>query len=571
LIAALVVACLLFLGAGWVGLRGWQARGHLLSAAGLARELSEQVLAGDAEQARRTLAALQQQAEAARAATSDPGWRAAGYAPYGGDDLTAVREIATAVDDLARRAFPSLLRLDLVALVPKGGQLDLARLQAVAPELSTADTAVRQASARIGAIRTAGLRPTVHTAVDQLRGELDRLAVLTATARHGAVLLPPLLGASGPRTYLVAFQNLAEPRSTGGIFGAYAVIRAERGRVQIVKQGAAAELGIFERPVTRLDPDMQALYTDLIGVYPADVNLTPHFPTAAALFREMYRRRTGTTVDGVLATDPVTLSYLLQAIGPVAVPAHPTLTSATAVRTLLSEAYDRLDSAHEQDRYFAAAAMSVFDALLTRPVDPRSLLEALDRAVAERRILFWSARPDEQDDLVDTRVAGVLPERETVPTVGVFLNDGTGSKLGYYLTRAVELTVGGCRPDGRRELRLRLTIGSTAPSTGLSSYVQGLQVPGDPYTSRVVVYVFSPAGGSPVSARLDSAATPIGAGAERGRRVGVVGVDIAPGQTRVLEVDLLTAVTSAGTAELWLTPGASPWKTTPVNPASSCE
>ena len=570
LITVLVVTCLLFLSVGWLGLRGWQARGHLLSAAGLARELGQQVLAGDAEQARRTLSALQSQADAARSATGDPTWRAAGYAPYGGDDLTAVRDIATAVDDLARHAFPALLRLDLATLVPKAGKLDLGRLQAAAPELSTADTAVRQASARVGAIRAEGLRPQVRTAVEQLRGELERLSALAATARHGAVLLPPLLGTDGPRTYLVAFQNLAEPRSTGGIFGAYAVIRAEGGKVQIVKQGAASELGIFDGPVSRLDPDMHALYTNLIATYPADVNLTPHFPTAAALFREMYRRRTGNTVDGVLATDPVTLSYLLQAIGPVPVPKHPTLTSDTAVRTLLSDAYGRLTTSPEQDKYFATAAMSVFNALLTRSVDPRSLLQALDRAVAERRILFWSARPDEQDDLVDTRVAGVLPERETVPTVGVFLNDGSGSKLGYYLTRSAELTVGGCRPDGRRELKLRLTLGSTAPSSGLSRFVLGYEVPGDPYRSRVVVYVFSPAGGSPVSARLDGAATPIGAGAERGRRVGVVSVDIAPGRTRELEVDVLTPVTSAGAAELWLTPGATPW-TTRVNPASTCE
>lgn len=214
--------------------------------------------------------------------------------------------------------------------------------------------------------------------------------------------------------------------------------------------------------------------------------------------------------------------------------------------------------------------MSVFDALLTRTVDPRKLLDALDRAVDERRILFWSAHQQEQDDLVDTRVAGVLPEQEAVPTVGAFLNDGTGSKLGYYLTRSAELTVGGCRPDGRRELKLRLAIGSTAPSKGLSDSVLGLQLPGDPYRNRVVAYVFSPVGGAPVRARLDGAATPIGAGMERGRRVAVLSVDIPPGKTRELEVDLLTPVTRTGTADLWLTPGATPW-TTRVNPATTCE
>ncbi|MFK3979476.1 DUF4012 domain-containing protein [Micromonospora sp. NPDC050397] len=570
LITVLVVTCLLFLGVGWLGLRGWQARGHLVSAAGLARELGQQVLAGDSDQARRTLSALQSQAGAARSATGDPSWAAARHTPYAGDDLSAVRTIAVAVDDLARHAFPSLLRLDLTTLVPKAGQLDLARLQAAAPELTTADDAVRQANDRVAAIRPEGLQKPVRDAVRELRAELERLAALTTTARHGAVLLPPLLGAGGPRTYLVAFQNLAEPRSTGGIFGAYAVLRAERGKVQILKQGAASELGMFDEPVTKLDPNMKALYTELPGIYPADVNLTPHFPTAASIFREMYKRRTGTVVDGVLATDPVTLSYLLQAIGPVPVPKHPTLTSDSAVKTLLSDAYHRIKAPRDQDKYFASAAMSVFDALLTRTVNPRQLLEALDRAVAERRILFWSANPDEQDDLVDTRVAGVMPEREDTPTVGVFLNDGTGSKLGYYLTRSAELTVGDCRLDGRRELKLRLTIGSTAPSKGLSQAVLGLQLPGDPYRNRVVAYVFSPVGGSPVNARLDGAAAPIGVGTERGRRVAVLSVDIPPGKTRELEVTLLTPVTRTGAADLWLTPGATPW-TTRVKSATRCE
>ncbi|MEV1147914.1 hypothetical protein AB0I76_30440, partial [Micromonospora sp. NPDC049799] len=42
LLAGLVVGSLLLLTGGWVGVRGWQARAHLLNAAGLARDLSAQ-------------------------------------------------------------------------------------------------------------------------------------------------------------------------------------------------------------------------------------------------------------------------------------------------------------------------------------------------------------------------------------------------------------------------------------------------------------------------------------------------------------------------------------------------
>ena len=59
----------------------------------------------------------------------------------------------------------------------------------------------------------------------------------------------------------------------------------------------------------------------------------------AALARAMYRRREGVSVDGVLATDPVALSYLLHVTGPVRVPQGRPLSAGNAVSMLLSEAY----------------------------------------------------------------------------------------------------------------------------------------------------------------------------------------------------------------------------------------
>jgi len=74
----------------------------------------------------------------------------------------------------------------------------------------------------------------------------------------------------------------------------------------------------------------------VVARYPQDVNLSPDFPTAAALFAKMYTGRTGTAVDGVVAIDPVALSYLLEGTGPVDVGDGVVLTSDTVVPVLLS-------------------------------------------------------------------------------------------------------------------------------------------------------------------------------------------------------------------------------------------
>ncbi len=563
-----MVGSLLLAAGGWVGFRGWQARAHLLNAAGLARELSAQVVGGDTDRALRTLAALQEQSRAARAATADPGWQLGRHTPMAGDDLDAVQQIAVAIDELARQAFPTLLRTDLTSLVPAGGRLDLARLTAVSGELSRADVSVRRTRQNLAAVPADRLVSQVRQALTDLRGEIDRLASLTTAADQAARLLPPLLGANGPRRYLLVSQNLAELRATGGMFGAYAMMEAKDGAVKMGEQGSSASLGQFT-PALKVPAETRALWTDLPGIYPADVNLSPHFPTAAALYREMFRRKTGTTVDGVLAVDPVVLSYLLKATGPVLVPGGVPLASEKVVQTLLNDSYQRL-GVKEQDRFFAASAASVFDAFFKKNVNPRVLLSAFDRAITERRILFWSARPEEQRTFGESRMAGTLPEQDTVPTVGVFLNDGSGAKLGYYLRPTANLTVGECRSDGRRELRLRVTLRSTAPKSGLSESVLGLGLAGDPYTARTLVSVFSPAGGAVLEARLDGAETALGSGTERRRQVATASVDVGPGVERALEVTVLTAKTGVGQAELWLTPTASPW-TTQVHSAPSCD
>lgn len=562
-----MVGSLLLTLAGWVGFRGWQARAHLANAAGLAGVLSTHLISGDADQAQRVLATLQEQSAAARRATGDPAWRVGRHLPYAGANLAAVRQIAIAIDDLAHQAFPALVRVDLGGLVPRDGRLDLAGLGGLSAELARVDAAVQRTRADLATVDGERLVKQVRLALETLRGELDRLAAMTSAAERAGRLLPPLLGADGPRRYLLVSQNSAELRATGGIFGAYAVIEANRGRVRMGAQGSGAGVGMFTEPL-KIPAEVRALWGELPGIYPADVNLSPHFPTAAALFREMYQRRSGETVDGVLAVDPVVLSHLLKATGPVRVADGVSLNAENAVGTLLGDTYQRVAPA-EQDAFFATAAATVFDVLFTRKTHLRGFLAAFDQSMQERRILFWSARPEEQRTFGDSRMAGTLPEQDTVPTVGVFLNDGSGAKLGYYLRQSAELVVGDCQSDGRRELRLRLTLRSVAPASGLSKSVLGLAMAGDPYTLRTLVSVYGPTGGAVLDARLDGVSTPVATGTERRRQVATVNVELGPGGSRSLELSLLTGPTESGTAELWLTPTATPW-TTHVVTAPNC-
>jgi hypothetical protein len=579
IVAAAGLVVMLLASTGIVGLQGWRAKGHLETAAGLFVQLQQQIGRADVSAAKGTLSALRIETKAAHDETDGIGWAIGGRLPFVGGNLQAVRTVSAVLDDLAENGLPALLDvaagLDPTELSPRNGRVDVSALTSAGPRIAAGLTVIRKAQSDVAGIRTDGLVGQIGIAVGQLSGGLAKAEHLIASADRAARLLPRMLGADGPRTYLVLFQNNAEIRATGGMPGAYIVIRADAGAVTIADQGTAAgDIRIFEPPVTKLDANLEALYTDRPAVFPADVNLTPDFPTAARLFRAMYQKRSGIAVDGVLATDPVALSYLLRVTGAVKVPEGEPLTANNAVRVLLSEAYAKYPNPANQDAYFAGAARATFAALLKGQGDPRGIITQLARAAGERRLLMWSTHQDEQADIAGTVLEGRLPADDGgAPTVGLFLNDGSGGKLSYYLTMAAQLSAGGCTGEGGRELHLKFTVGSTAPGAGLPAYVTGLALSGQPYTSRTNVMIFSPIGGGVERVASNGKDVSFGTGLERDRGVAVLTVDLAPGSSRTYEVTIQTGqvprVDAPVSPRLWTTPGVRPWKTA-VTPGPRC-
>jgi hypothetical protein len=569
---------------GWVAWRSYEAYSHLQAAASgvaqLQRELGD-LTALDRQAAADTVAQVQQDSAAARSAAEDPVVRAAALLPWVGDQLDAVRDVAVTVDQLATQMMPSLLEVSGLltpdALAPRDGAVDLAPIEQASPALQQADAAVRQSQERLAAIDGSALVGPVHRAVVDLQGKLDQAAAVTATGARAARLLSPMLGADGPRTYLVAFQNLAEPRATGGIFGSYAVVRAEGGTITILDQAAASRgIGTFRPPVRELSAQERNLYTNRPAIYPQDVNFTPDFPTAASLFADMYAARTGTPVDGVLAIDPVALSYTMRGMPAIDVGDGLSISADTVTDVLLSQVYAHFPDERqvgERDDFLARATGLAFQQVMSHS-DPAAVLSGLQRGVRERRVLLWSRDAAEQQDLAPTMLAGTLSASVAQPSIGVFLNDGTEAKLGYYLTNSVAVTPGECRADGRRELEVAVTLTSTAPDAGLPAYVLGNARAGEPYVVQTNVSVFTPLGGGLVSARSDTTGTPMLRGVEDQREVGIVTVKVPPGAARTVTFTILGPAPSTGvpdgvTPALVLTPGVHPWQES-VGPLASC-
>ncbi|SFR72231.1 Protein of unknown function [Agromyces sp. CF514] len=466
----------------------------------LAKTVQKQFVAGDAQAAQRSADELAAHAASAASLTGDPIWRGAEVLPGVGPNLEVMRVLAASVDRISRDAVVPLAAtagsLGLGTFAPAGGAIDLQPMIDLQQPVHAARVAFDSSAAALATPSVAGasvIGPLAE-ARDELTAMVDEAGGTVVGFDNAVHLLPPMLGADGPRDTLLLFQNNAELRSLGGIPGASALIHADAGTVSMTQQASARDFPVYPSRVVDMPVETRALWGENTARYIQDVTFTPQFPLAATIAREMWKRQFGTEVQSVVSVDPVMLSYLLNATGPVTIATGEQLTSENAVQVLLSDVYAKYP-VQQQDAIFADVASRVFSALTSGSADPQKLVEALAKAGSERRILVWNADVDEQAVLAGTAIAGGLPESTaTEQAFGVYLNDMTGSKMDPYLKVELGSGVITCRNDGLPNYDIVVKLTNTAPAdaaTSLPSYVTGGGVYGTPpgsITTSVHVY-----------------------------------------------------------------------------------
>lgn len=327
----------------------------------------------------------------------------------------------------------------------------------------------------------------------------------------------------------------------------------------------------YARPVLPLTREEAALFTSKLGVFPADITFTPDFPHTTELAQEMWRLTNGQVVDGVISTDPVALSYALEGTGPIDVGDGQQVTADNAVDLLLKDIYLSQPDPELQDSFFADTASSVFDAVASGEGDARTIFDALVRGTDEHRLLIWSDDEDEQALLSPTVLAGQLPEEPSAePDVGVYLNDGTGAKMDYYLDYDVTVESGSCDDEGAQTFQVDMTITSNAPADArsLPVSVKGPGFGAPPGSTRTNVLVDAPFGGDFEKPTIDGKKLISAQLEHEGRRVAAQAIDLKPGQTHELSFDVTTGPGQPGQTDLRMTPGMP--GTTGTVSASAC-
>ncbi|MFJ3305934.1 DUF4012 domain-containing protein [Streptomyces sp. NPDC086549] len=530
--------------AGWLLWEVRTVQSNLAAAQAAGRRLLAETV-GHRRPSDEALRSVREHTAAAREATAAPVWHVAEKLPLLGPPLRTARGLGVAADEMATGVLPEAVRLQRMfesGQIVHDDAVDLRRLSAVARLLEGVQGRLTDVRADLGGLpRSTGVH-RLDTARQQLSDGVTRLSGSVSRAGATTRLLVPFLGASGPRSYFLAFQTNAEARGTGGLVGSFGIVTVDRGRITLHDFASNDVLPYTDTPVARFGPEFDRRYgaaESAQGV--ANSNLSAHFPYAARIWVGLWQRHTGRRLDGAIATDPVGLARVLRATGPVRLPDGKELTAANTVELTESTSYALYDDKTERKRFLVHVAQSVAAALLHRDHDPVALLQALRQNAEEGRLRVWSDDASTEAALEEGGLAGDISERKG-PLAYLVVNNTAGNKLDYYLGRSLTYELGPCQ-DGTRPSEVRIRLTNAAPTAGLPAYVTyRSDDPKHPHphgSTRIWLSLYASSGAQFTGGTLDGRQLMLSSTEERGHPVLGTQLELMPGQTRELVIRLL--------------------------------
>jgi hypothetical protein len=282
-----------------------------------------------------------------------------------------------------------------------------------------------------------------------------------------APVLLEVLGAAGPRTFLVEQIDPAELRGGGGFIGSYSLLTADKG---VISLSPGLDIFTLESPYPAegearfVAPPAALRQAFGHGFVFGDSNFWPDFPTSARAGMDLLTRETGTKVDGVLCIDPWAVAALLKVTGPVAVPEYNTVVRADSFP---EEVFERLEkeaaNVPGKKAFFPAVAVHVIDRVSSlHSEDWSKLLDSLNSAVLQRHLQVYLDRPAAQAEVSRAGWTGELSQPSATQELMLETESNFGAtKANHFLERSYQVTL--TAADGKLRHQVVVNLKNSTP------------------------------------------------------------------------------------------------------------
>jgi hypothetical protein len=496
-------------------------------------------------------------ADFASAASRTDSWWTAGarLVPVVAQQRQAVGTASAVARDVTAVAANQAAGIHYSQLRYSDGHFDLARVSALTGPIDVVSGQLTGAAAQLRTLQSGWLLEPVQSRLAQLDSQVTGAQASASLAAQLVKVAPSLLGGDGVHHYFVAFMQPAESRGLDGLVASYGELTADQGHLTLTRSGDISELNSLLVAAGGGHLTGPADYLARYGAFGPqdrfqDLSYAPDLPTVADVIQQLYHQAGGGPIDGVLALDPYGLANLIALTGPIEVPGLGELTSANAASELIAGQYatfapNQQTQVHD---YLQDALRIEFHQLTSGSLPgPRALSEALDPAVRQGRIQFWSFDKSDQPVLRRLGLAGAFPAAGGHDVLAVTTQNSANNKIDAYLQRSISDAVTYDPENGAVASRVTITLHNEASAQGLPSEVigsyKGSGLP--PGTNKTWFTLYSPLGLR--AASVNGGPHGLTEGAELGVHAYSEFVDVPPEGTVTLTFDL-AGVTTPGSA-----------------------
>lgn len=417
---------------------------------------------------------LQSSAQAMNEELSSPVWDVAAMLPVVGGDVKGVRTIASALADASDNAIvpltSSLSTTPPSACIDADGKLNIAAITTLLGAIQNGAPAMQRCTdelTSLPAFHIEKLQKLVGPAQEKITGIND----VFQEANTFAPIIGSMLGANGNRTYLLAAQNTAEIRASGGFPGSMGTVSIDNGAIELGDFTKVYDMMAEETPAQcAITDEENALFYPWYTQYSWDNSFNPDYPRVAGIWAAAYQEKTEQSVDGVISITPTMVQDLLAATGDsFTLSDGTTIDGTNATKVLQHDLYWKYLSSGSNmsegndlcDALFAKAAEYAFDSALEN-MNASSLMKLVSTMMGgleDRRVMIWLADATEQGYIEDMGYSGSMTAAsQQEPTLGVFVNFWAGSKLGWWLGMDTQVSSPVTGNDGSRTYHVTTTL-----------------------------------------------------------------------------------------------------------------
>ena len=487
---------------------------------------------GDATGTATALVELQASTATLDAGLNSAPWSQVADLPLIGRSVGALASIATGANGVlaATEGYEETIGR-VVKQVESGGLSEAGQLRQLQPVTEAAFAATVEPARAVESAVAMGLPGPVQAVATEFLNTVEGVAAANA----GTQVLPGMLGFGESATWLVVFENLAEPRGTGGLITSFTSVTANRGKLS---PGTAQTTNAIDKEKVSLagiPADTRKLWGPDLA-YSYGWNLDRHFPYAGRLALRS-SENPGEAAEYLLSLDAEAVAALLEVVGPVTV-AGTTINASNAADYFTRQIYEDFPNVERKDLVTLAFINQVVSEFFGSELDLVALAEAIAEPARTGNVKIYSEAAREQRALAASAIGGAVPDR-LGPWASVAINDNAGDKMAPYLDVEVQFeSAGRCVAPGTPS-RLTATVTNRAPED-IAPYVdEGSRklLDNPPGSTRVGVALYAPVGSAFRSAELDGEETLIKQGRDRSHPVWAVPLDLKRGETRSFTVE----------------------------------